>query len=142
MRPSSGEIEPKSGFQFANGTNGAQWHNVAQQGDEGAAQVLDYTVVNGGPCTHRTLSLSTYFRRYFISTFLKMPPPAPPFRGGCIRTAVDLSGKDKEVRDVGVAGSNPVTPTIDLEFLWSHCPKLRLGHNSRGILVTDLVTSW
>jgi hypothetical protein len=33
------------------GTNGAQWHNVALEGDEGAAQVLDCTGLIGGPCT-------------------------------------------------------------------------------------------
>ena len=34
------------------GTNGAQWDNLALVGDEGAAQVLDYTGLNGGPCSH------------------------------------------------------------------------------------------
>ena len=36
------------------GTNGAQWHNVAIDEDEGVAQVLDYTGLNGGPCRDRT----------------------------------------------------------------------------------------
>jgi hypothetical protein len=36
------------------GTNGAQWHNVVSVRRKGAAQVLDCTGLNGGPCRDRT----------------------------------------------------------------------------------------
>ena len=40
---------------MTNGRNGAQWGNVAPEGDEDAAQVLDYIGLNGGPWAIQTV---------------------------------------------------------------------------------------
>src|SRR5271155_5666652 len=42
----------------ANGTNGVQWHTIDFDRCKGAASVLDYTGLNGGPCSHRTTRLT------------------------------------------------------------------------------------
>ena len=42
------------GFLFANGTSGTEKHSIACEQRASAAQVLDYTSLNGGPCRDRT----------------------------------------------------------------------------------------
>src|SRR5271170_3513103 len=57
-RPWQRGIGPTCGLRFANGTNGAQWHNIVFDRCKGAAQVLDCTGLNGGPCSHHTYVIS------------------------------------------------------------------------------------
>ena len=40
------------------GTNGAQWHNIVFERCKGAAQVLDCTGLNGGPCSPHVFNLT------------------------------------------------------------------------------------
>src|ERR1700692_521671 len=61
-------------------------------------------------CTH--ISSSGARHHSFPLRRKSYKQPNRCFRNGHVRTALDLSGH--YVRDVGVAGSNPVTPTIDL----------------------------
>jgi hypothetical protein len=52
--PMAAENRTDMRISIRHGTNGAQWHNVALEGDAGAAQVVDYAGLNGGPCRDRT----------------------------------------------------------------------------------------
>ena len=67
--------------------NGAQWHNVALEGDEGAAQVLDCTGLNGGPCRDRTYD--QLIKRSFLSRAL-LPSKTSTYASPVVPRFVDL----------------------------------------------------